>query len=214
MRQPIDQKSKWLKARWNFSLAMMLATVISAAVFLTFLMSLLCPFILSFGILPRSMGGFMGIVFAPWLHASWAHLGSNIFTLWIMLTLLLYLYPNSGLRVLPLVYFGSGLLVWIVGRDGNHLGASGIVYGGLSFMLLSGFIRKERRALAVSLCIVFLYGTLFWGLLPTYSSMSWELHLSGAFIGAVCAYRYRLWDYPIEASFDWEVTGAGDEDGR
>lgn len=193
------------KARANFKLAMMLSSSVAVLVFLFFLLSQLMPDLLLMGVIPRTGSGLLGIVAAPWLHASWGHVSSNIIPLWVGLTLMLYLYPRSSIRSLGAIYFGAGTLTWLVGRDAIHLGASGIVFGILSFLLLSGLLRRDRRALAVSLFIVFVYGYIFWGVFPLSQDMSWEFHLSGVVMGCLCAVVFRNYDLPPMKRYDWEV---------
>ncbi len=82
-------------------------------------------------------------------------------------------------------------MVWIIGREAYHIGASGIIYGLATFLFLSGVIRKVRNLMAISLIVVFLYGSLIWGLLPYDYKVSWEGHLMGALVGIVLAVFYR-----------------------
>ncbi len=82
-----------------------------------------------FGIRPRQLAGLPGIVFAPLMHGSFAHLIANSPPLLVSGTAMLFLYPHSSLRAVPAIYFGAGVIVWLAGRGSVHLGASGLVYG-------------------------------------------------------------------------------------
>jgi membrane associated rhomboid family serine protease len=104
---------------------------------------------------------------------------------------MLYLYPNSALRVIPLIWIGSGLLGWVIGRPTLHIGASGLLYGLLAFVFVSGVLRRDMRSVSVSLMVWFLYGTMIWGVFPIRPNMSWELHLTGGLIGVLLAWLYR-----------------------
>src|SRR5262245_14798272 len=127
-----------------------------------------------FGVYPRTVDGFFGILAAPLLHGDFAHLVSNALPLLIGGTTLLYLYPDSARFVLPAVYLGPGLAVWALGRDSVHIGASGLAYGIVSYVLVAGLLRRDRRAWAASLLVALLYGALVWGVLPIKTGVSWE----------------------------------------
>jgi membrane associated rhomboid family serine protease len=107
--------------------------------------------------------------------------------------------------VLPVVYLGSGLAVWLFGRPAFHIGASGLVFGLLFFVLTIGMLRWERRAIMISLVAFLLYGGMIWGVLPTTPGVSFESHLAGALIGAFLAFRLRDLDPPPpEKRYSWE----------
>lgn len=156
------------------------------------------------GVRPRELGGAVGILFAPLLHAGFEHLVSNSLPLIVSGTALLYLYPHCAAWVLPMVYFGPGVAVWVFGRSSMHLGASGLVYGLVSFILVSGLIRRDRRAVAASLLICFMYGTLVWGIFPIETGVSWETHLAAAVIGVMLAIALRRRDVPPPKRYTWE----------
>ncbi len=204
MDQPDPKYVASSRASANFRLSLKIATVVSLAITLLSLVGLLFPAILEFALRPRQFPGLWGIVSAPWLHASPSHLISNIVPLWIGLVLLLYLYPSNSLRAILWIYLGSGLFAWLVGRDAVHLGASGLVYGIMGFLVVSGFIRQDLRALSVALAMVFVYGYIFWGVLPLADAVSWEMHLGGLLCGASAAYLGRFVDRPPMTRYDWE----------
>jgi len=144
-----------------------------------------------FGILPRELYGMTGVLFAPVLHASLVHLISNTFPLLFLGVTLYYFYGNIAPRVFLMTYFITGLLVWLFARTSFHIGASGIIYGIASFLFFSGLVRTEFRSLIISIGIVIVYGGLVWGVLPSIPGISWEMHLSGALVGAASAFYYR-----------------------
>lgn len=155
-----------------------------------------------FGILPRKLPGLIGILTAPLLHADFGHLISNTITLFLLLFGILYFYRSSAVKVFFIIYLLSGLFVWIFGRQAYHIGASGLVYGFASFLFFSGLFRKDKRSMALSLLIVFLYGGMVWGILPVSPEISFESHLFGALTGIACAFIYRKNDPP--PVYEWE----------
>ncbi len=157
-----------------------------------------------FALYPREISGLSGIVTVPMLHANLAHIAHNSVPLLVGGTALLYLYPNSALRVLPVLYGGTSLLAWFFARPNIHLGASGLVYAMLTYVFIGGLLRRDLRSITVSLLLWFLYGSMIWGLFPIREGMSWELHLSGAVIGFLMAWWYRHWDRVPIKRYDWE----------
>jgi membrane associated rhomboid family serine protease len=157
-----------------------------------------------FGVLPRRLGGLPGILVAPLLHSGFSHLAANSLPLLVLGAGMLYLYPNSALKVLPAVYLGPGIAVWLFGRESVHIGASGLVYGLVSYVFVAGVIRRDRRAVAASLLVYFLYGTLAWGVFPIEPGVSWETHLAAALIGVILAVFFRNLDIPPRKRYDWE----------
>jgi membrane associated rhomboid family serine protease len=165
-----------------------------------------------FGLRPRELIGLVGIVTAPLVHSDFAHLIANSVPLATVGVAMLFLYPQSTLRVLPVVYLGPGVLVWVFGRGSVHLGASGLVYGLVSYVLVAGLLRRDRRAIAASLLVVFMYGSLAWGVLPIQPGVSWETHLSAAVIGVLLALALRKLDIPPRKRYVWEDPTAEDDD--
>ncbi|NNE04470.1 MAG: rhomboid family intramembrane serine protease [Xanthomonadales bacterium] len=157
-----------------------------------------------FGLRPRDVFGLWGVLTAPMLHGGPEHMFSNTAPLIVSITTILYLYPNSSVRVIPMIWLGSGLLAWFIGRPNIHIGASGFVYGLLAYVFVSGMIRQDMRSIAVSMLVWFLYGSMIWGLLPIRPQMSWEMHLTGAILGVAMALVYRKWDRVPIKRYEWE----------
>jgi len=158
-----------------------------------------------FGVRPRDVEGLIGILAAPLLHAGLAHLLANSLPLVILGTTMLQLYPHSALKVLPALYLGPGVAVWLLARGGNHIGASGLVYGLVAYVCVAGLLRRDRRALAASILVAFLYGASVWGVLPLEDGVSWETHLAAALIGLGMAVVYRRTDIPPRVQYSWEL---------
>lgn len=156
------------------------------------------------GVRPREWPGLVGVLFAPLLHGGFEHLLGNSLPLLVVGTTMVYLYPQSSIRVLPAVYFGPGIAVWLFGRASVHIGASGLVYGLVSYVLVAGLIRRDRRAIAASLLVCFMYGALVWGIFPIKTGISWETHLAAAIIGVALAVKLRRLDRPPRKRYSWD----------
>jgi membrane associated rhomboid family serine protease len=193
------------RAQRSFRLALKIALSLLGVLWLILIVDTLLGLGLTrLGLRPRHLEGLIGIFTAPLLHGGAEHLFSNTFPLCISLTTILYLYPRSALRVIPLIWVGSGLLAWMIGRPSLHFGASGFVYGLLAYVFISGLLRLDMRSVAVSIMVWFLYGSMIWGVLPIRPNMSWELHLGGAILGVALAIVYRHWDITPVKRYTWE----------
>lgn len=157
-----------------------------------------------FGVEPREYSGLAGIFVAPLLHGGFGHLIANSVPLLVVGTAMLHLYPDASSKVLPAVYFGPGIAVWLLARGGIHVGASGLIYGLAAYVFVAGVIRRDRRAIAASLLVAFIYGSLAWGVLPIRPGVSWETHLAAALIGVVLAIALRRLDIPPHKRYEWE----------
>ena len=147
-----------------------------------------------FGIKPHSAEGLPGILFSPLIHGDWEHLYANALPMLVLGTSLFYFYRDISLKVFVFIYLFTGILLWAGGRTGTwHIGASGVIYGMGAFLFLSGIIRNYIPLIALSLTVVFLYGSLFWGMFPIKWDLpySWEAHLAGTLVGIVLAVFYR-----------------------
>ncbi len=144
-----------------------------------------------FGVLPRQVKGLWGILVSPFVHADLDHLIGNSAPILVLGWLLVYFYPKAAWRVVMACWAMGGLWVWTTARDNYHIGASGIIYGLAAFLFFSGLFRRRVALMAVSLIVVFLYGSMVWGVLPLQARVSWESHLFGAIAGALMAWFYR-----------------------
>ena len=143
------------------------------------------------GIYPRTFSGLRGILFSPFIHGSLEHLYHNSTPLLILSTALFYFYRALAWRVLVLGLLFSGFLTWLIGSPAFHIGASGLIYVLMSFMLFKGILSKNHHLTALSLLVVFLYGSMLWYVFPVKENMSWEGHLSGLLVGLVFAFVFR-----------------------
>ena len=155
------------------------------------------------GIYPLEVKGLPGIFLSPLIHDDFKHLISNSIPLIVLGTGIFYFYSDVAVKVVLWIYFLTGLFVWFVGRDAWHIGASGLVYGFASFLFFSGIIRKYFRLIALSLLVVFLYGSMIWGMFPDfYVNVSWEGHSMGFVSGILLAIWFRN-DGPQPPVYEW-----------
>ncbi len=149
----------------------------------------------SLGVYPRAMEGLWGILSSPLIHADAAHLFSNSIPLLILGWCLFYFYRDLGYAVFPVLWIFSGIFTWLLGRYSWHIGASGLVYSLTFFLFFSGIFRRYVPLMAVSMLVVFLYGSTVWSMFPVAEyvdpTISWEGHLSGAVSGFLCALIFR-----------------------
>jgi len=168
-----------------------------------------------FGIYPRRAGGLVGVLCSPFIHGSVSHLFANTTPIIVIGTMLLYVYPRAAKVLLPVVYLGSGVAVWLFAREAYHIGASGIAFGMLFFVFTVGVLRRERRTIAISMLVFFLYGGMISGVIPGAREVSFESHLSGALIGVLLAFllRHRDPESPRKQySWEHEETESDDYD--
>ncbi|MFW5659030.1 MAG: rhomboid family intramembrane serine protease [Bacteroidota bacterium] len=161
------------------------------------------------GIQPRTTVGALGIATAPFLHADWTHLWSNMLPLFFAMLAIMVAFEHVSDRVIPQIYVFSGIIVWLVARPSNHIGASGVVYGLISFLFFSGVFRKQRTSIALAILVVFLNQGIIWGFVPR-EGMSWESHLAGAFVGMALAFFYRKTPSLLDPPEDDESTPSPD----
>lgn len=143
------------------------------------------------GVLPRHVEGLKGIFTAPLIHGDWGHLISNTVPLAVLSVLIFLFYRRVAVKSFMLIYLFTGLAVWVFGRDVLHIGASGVVYGLLSFVFWSGVFRRSFKAITLALVILVMYSGYFIGIVPGEPGISWESHLLGALVGIGIAYLFK-----------------------
>lgn len=146
------------------------------------------------GIQPLKKEGIPGIFLFHFLHGSWGHLYANTLPIIVLGAALYYFYQPIATRVWLILMFSTGLLTWCGARGGVHIGASALIYGLAFFLMLSGFVRKNKSLIIVSFLVILLYGSLVWGLFPKYAidnHISWEGHAAGFLMGVAIAIYYR-----------------------
>lgn len=139
------------------------------------------------GLRPRELAGLEGIVFAPFLHGGFGHLASNTVPFAVLGSLVMTRGMRAFLLTTATIVLLGGALTWLFGRSANHIGASGLVFGWLGFLLVAGLVERSLASIAIAVVVGFLYGGLLWGVLPSDPRISWEGHLFGAVAGAAAA---------------------------
>ena len=146
----------------------------------------------AYGIRPRTDEGLLSIFLAPWLHGGWAHLVSNSVPFFFLGLLVLLEGWRQWWGTTLVVVLASGAVVWLLAPPGSiTLGASGVVFGWLTYLIVRGFYTGSGRQIALGLLILFFYGGALWGVLPTAVGVSWQAHLGGAVGGLLAARRRR-----------------------
>ena len=144
-----------------------------------------------YGIRPRTDEGLLGIFVAPWLHAGWAHLVSNSVPFFVLGLLVLLEGWRHWWSTTLVVVLASGVAVWLLAPVGSiTLGASGVVFGWLTYLIARGFYTRSGRQIALGVLIFLVYGGALLGVLPTAVGVSWQAHLGGA-VGGLLAARMR-----------------------
>ncbi len=157
------------------------------------------------GVLPRSLFYLHGIVTHVLVHADLSHLLNNGISIFILTVSLFYFYGKIADMVLLLSWICTGVLLWSIGRENLHIGASGLIYAQAFFLFWSGVMRKYAPLVAIAFIVVFLYGNMIWHVFPwqAFPNESWEGHLSGAVIGSTLAFLYRK-EGPQQPIKEWK----------
>jgi len=190
MSRSSDERSFYRK---KFFLSLIIPGFFTLVMWMVWISEVLLDTDLSFlGIYPLTLKGMPGILLSPFVHADITHLYNNTVPFLLLATGLFYFYSEVALQVFSLTWIITGLLVWFAGREAWHVGASGLVYGIASFLFFSGILRKYYRLAALSLLVVFLYGSMVWGIFPgVYRNVSWESHMLGFVSGIILSVWFR-----------------------
>jgi membrane associated rhomboid family serine protease len=148
------------------------------------------------GVLPRDVKGLPGIITSVFIHGDLDHILSNSLPLLILGMMLFYFYKKIAKQAFLWIWLISGIWLWIGGRNNSdypiyHIGASTLIYGLATFLFFSGVLRRHVQLMVVSAIVVFLYGSIMWGIFPFKEEISWEGHLFGAIAGVLVAFNYR-----------------------
>ncbi|MCV7185603.1 rhomboid family intramembrane serine protease [Mycolicibacterium murale] len=145
------------------------------------------------GIRPLESDGLTGIIFAPLLHADWAHLVANTVPALVLGFLVTLAGMSRFIWATAIIWVLGGIGTWLIGDLGsqyetNHIGASGLIFGWLTFLLVFGFFVRSALQITIGIIVLFVYGGILWGVLPGTFGVSWQGHLCGAVAGVVAAY--------------------------
>ncbi len=140
------------------------------------------------GIRPRTKAGLWGILRSPFLHAGWQHLSANSIPFVVLGFLVLVRGIRDFLRATLIIVLLGGIGVWLFGKTNTvHIGASGLIFGYFGYLVTVGILERSLKGILTSILVLFLYGGIFWGILPTTSYVSWEAHLFGLLAGVMAA---------------------------
>lgn len=155
-----------------------------------------------FGVIPRSVDSWFHVITAPFIHGSYGHLINNLIGLSIFSAFCLLRSVRFYLLSSAFIIVVSGMLVWVFGRGASHIGASGWIFGLWSLSIAIALFDRRFKNIVIALLVVFLYGGMIYGVLPTDPRVSFEAHLFGAVAGVMCAFFYRVFtknrNYKIE----------------
>lgn len=169
---------------------------ILALIWLVFGLNAILPInLLQYGIAPRTAHGLAGILFAPFLHANLPHIISNSIPLFVLTLSLFLFYEKQAMAVWLGVMLIGGFLVWLLAGlfsgPAVHVGASGVIYGLVAFLVASGIYQRSTKAILISIIVCIVYGSLIFGIFPTQPQVSWQGHLYGGIAGLWMAYVFR-----------------------
>ncbi len=147
------------------------------------------------GIRPLEVDGLWGILWAPLLHANWAHLIANTVPALVLGFLVSLAGMSRFIYATAIVWILGGLGTWLIGNLGapqgvetNHIGASGLIFGWLTFLIVFGFFTRHAWQIVVGIIVFLVYGGVLWGALPGTFGVSWQGHLCGGIAGVAAAY--------------------------
>jgi len=173
------------KIRYPLFLLLLLWTIEAADTFFSLGLSIL-------GIYPREWSGFPGIFTAPFIHSTWGHLASNSIPLLTLTSIMILFYRKAALYASVFIMLGSGIMVWLFGRPSYHIGASGMVFGLISFIFFTGIFKKNVKSIVLSLIVLTLYSGSVSSMFPNVEkNISWESHLFGAIVGLLTSFIFR-----------------------
>ncbi len=161
---------------------------------------------------PRNPAYLTGIITTVFLHSSMEHLASNFLPLSACLFGLFYFYGDIAAKVTVLCHVITGVLIWIFARPSFHIGASGLAYALVFFILVSGFTRKNRRLMVLAFATLVFQSGLIWGIFPQDNLISWESHLLGAVTGTMLAIAFRKQGPEPDKPLVWEEDEEEEED--
>jgi membrane associated rhomboid family serine protease len=144
-------------------------------------------------VVPRTAGGLVGIITAPFVHCNLGHLAANLPPFVVLGLLMLRLGEATYLRAAVAIVFGSGILLWLLGRNAAHMGMSGVIFGFFGYLVALAFLRGGIGNVAIAVAVLIVYGSMLAGIKPARTSTSWESHLFGLAAGVGAAWLSLRW---------------------
>ena len=187
-----------LKTNWWFIPCLYLVSV-----WLVFVLQQHYDFTDTLALYPRDQSHLLGIITTVFLHHDLLHIASNSLPFIVGMLSLYYFYNDIAIKVTLICHVATGILIWIFARPAYHIGASGMVYALVVFLLSSGFIRHNKQLKFLALAVLSIQSGLIWGVIPQGNNISWESHLMGALVGLITAIIYRNQGPPPDKKFQW-----------
>lgn len=187
MTNTLNAVTKHLKARAS------LMAIFVGSMWVVFLVSSTFPWLNlnSHGVVPRTVSGLQGILFAPWLHANLRHIAANTGGIVVLGWLCMWPRTSNFWHATIGAMLGAGLCAWLLGAPYSiHIGASGLIFGYAAYLVARGWYTRDVLSVLVALFVVGVYGlSLFMGALPIVQGVSWQSHVGGAIGGLLAARR-------------------------
>ena len=172
----------------NVKAALLFAVGLAGVMWIVGAVNILLDYRLSeFGIVPRSIDGLRGIPLMPFLHANFNHLVVNTLPVALLGVLVAIQGKGGFLKVTAFIMLVGGFALWVVGREGVHVGASGLIFGYVGYLIARAWYVRSLGAVLAAIVVIVLYGGALLGVLPTTSGVSWEGHLTGLLAGGLAA---------------------------
>ena len=172
----------------NVKAALLFAVGLVAVMWIVGVVNILFDYRLSeFGIVPRSIDGLRGIPLMPFLHANFNHLVVNTLPVALLGALVAIQGKGGFLKATAFIMLVGGFALWVVGREGVHVGASGLIFGYVGYLIARAWYVRSIGAVLVAIVVIVLYGGALFGVLPTTPGVSWEGHLTGLLAGGLAA---------------------------
>ncbi len=164
-----------------------------------------------YGVYPQTLKGLRGVIFSPFIHGDIQHIYHNTIPLFVLSMALFYFYKPIAWKVILFGILFSGFFTWSIGRPSYHIGASGLIYVLVSFTFFKGVFAKHYRLIALSLLVIFLYGSMLWYVAPVKEGISWEGHLSGLVTGLLFTFFFRK-EIAKPKKYAWEQENYNEDD--
>jgi membrane associated rhomboid family serine protease len=149
--------------------------------------------LLSLGVIPRTTIGLRGILFAPFLHGSLNHIVANSIPFLALGWMVMLRDERHFIPVTVAGMVGSGLTAWLLGAPGSvHIGASGVIFGYLGFLMLAGWYARSVSSILLSVVVTVVWGGLVLGMMPGTPGISWQEHIGGFLGGVLAARSFRI----------------------
>ncbi len=160
------------------------------------------------GVVPKAISALKGVLFMPLVHSpiDIHHIINNSAPTFFLTATLLYFYRSIAYKVLIFGWILTGSFLWLFAQSstGNHIGMSGVIYFLASFLFTSGVLRKYFQLQVISLAVVFIYGSMIWGIFPLKEEVSWEGHLCGLVTGVMLAFVFKM-EGPKRPKYQFEI---------